>query len=172
MPKQKTTGAFSVVQKPTSANEGGKRPHAFLQVVTPRSLAVPLAEVANVLLPSGSILWPFYDHDLDPGAAITLTPEQLQEVTDRVVVLVRKSLGTLTSGPSLVASPGDSIFSNSVSSYDNDLGHNISNNIKINIFNDQSVNFGWLLHNFVQWPPTMILSICLSRVVTSRSLLG
>lgn len=68
---------------------------------------------------------PFYDNNLDPGTA------------DRVAVLVRKSLGRPTSGPSLAIKI-----------------RAISNNIKFKIANDQkNVNFGWLLNYFVQTDP-------------------
>lgn len=94
--------------------------------------AVRKAEVDNVLLPSGSI------------PLLCMTPEQLQ-VTDVLAVLVRNPLGTPASGPSLTAHQGDTIFNNSVSSYDNDLSQNVFKKIKIKI-----ANFGWFLHNFAQ----------------------
>ena len=80
-----------------------------------------------------------------PSMTTTLTPEQQQEVTDRVAVLVRKLLGTPKSGTSLAVLRGDTIFTNSGSSYYNNLGHNVSTKIKIKIANDQYFNFGWLL---------------------------
>lgn len=103
----------------------------------------------------------------------TLTPKQLHCDWSSChlgqISKFRISLETPTSGPSLAAPPGDAIFSNSLYSYDNDLGHNVSSNITIKIANDQYLVFNWLLVNFVT--PTITLSIFLSRTVTSRSLL-
>ena len=47
-----------------------------------------------------------------PSMTTTLTPEQQQEVADRVAVLVRKLLGTPKSGTSLAVLRGDTIFTN------------------------------------------------------------
>ncbi|XP_062578803.1 uncharacterized protein LOC134240736 [Saccostrea cucullata] len=89
-----------------------------------------------------------------------LTADQLRQVTESVADLIKESQGGVVepaSSPILDETSGDTIISSAcraaVPSYDNELGHNVPNNVKIKIANGEYINLGILLNNIPETDP-------------------
>lgn len=151
MPKRKTQSSESQPYQPRK--RAGKQPPLLEPPSAPSTTDYP--EVQMNLAPElpQSIPGPSYTLGAQETPPVEpLPPHQLQDLAERISTIL-KDRGSPQSQEEGTSQSGSELSNARVASYDNELGHNVSNNVKIKIANGEYVNLASLINNRTETDP-------------------